>query len=182
MVKGLGYSREGVDYAFEEEGGGLVKQELFSLEVIYPDEKMSPYGNYWEKSGLDKDAPFAPILDNPDYNPEVMLIRKNGTSFLQFYFYGVYQLWSDEEGIFVVQSPAETLVYKIKCPHIFKDEVEHEIVTYWRSCYPEIQEPIFERVCYRIEYEGKKIPHEQGFFSYENDTWVTATIVLGNEL
>ena len=47
------------------------------------------------------------------------------------------------------------LTYKLKCPTVFGDEAEHELVTYWEV--PKIQNNFAKAICNRIEFEGKVI-------------------------
>lgn len=50
-------------------------------------------------------------------------------------------------------SNEKVLVYKLKCPHVFGDEAEHEFVAYWEI--PKIGNGSVCAKCNRVEFDGR---------------------------
>jgi hypothetical protein len=83
-------------------------------------------------------------------------------------------------GIFMnstIEYDPEKIIYTLVCPHVFGDEAEHVIVSYWRKPVGWEGEPARNhyRACYRVEFDGKDITD----ILYTGDeTYSCATIVL----
>ena len=68
-------------------------------------------------------------------------------------FNDCYYLTNDF-GLIANDCPEEKkLTYRLKCPSVFGDDLEHEFVTYWEI--PVLQNKFAKAICNRIEFEGK---------------------------
>ena len=98
-----------------------------------------------------------------------------------------YSFWNNEETWRLLFSDwtrsdncnisAERIIIRISnCPEIFGDNLEHELVTYWRPYSDKLN---FRQMCYRVEYGDKvftDIIHETG--RYPDDYKSIVTIIL----
>jgi len=70
-------------------------------------------------------------------------------------------------------NPAETLIFKLKCPYMFGDDAVHDIVTYWK----EGNKPTNSRLCYRVELDGNSTEE----FIYEDHNQISrGTLKFGD--
>ena len=68
----------------------------------------------------------------------------------------------------------EKITFLLKCPYLFGDDAEHEIVTLWKPNHENIQQ-LGRTACYRIEYGGNEFTDIKYAFY---DSFSIATIVL----
>jgi len=113
---------------------GLVNLESYTLDVIFPDPRMCP--DVLESYGADdKRVAF--------YCPTLSLRKDNGIYYLSFLPFSKTHF--DNKKI----SPAEIITLKLRCPYVFGDDAEHEIVTYWNNS-------SYNQECIRIDFDGKE--------------------------
>ena len=149
------------DYNDEEYQAAMEKnRELYSLEIVFPDEYMDPihhsaFGRGKQYPSNDRYELGCTIDTNFDwsysitFNPNRSNMRCEGKDYLP---------------------AADKIVYKLSCPSIFGDEEVHEIVTWWKK-----ENHHRRRLCYRIEFEGKEFTQ----ITYErSNTIAYATVVL----
>ena len=147
LVKGIGYDwHEEGDTSFEGIGGE-VKRDLYTLDAVYPKRCMDPYAYYREPwpQGVIYDE-FVPKLG-------VRIFEKN-------WALGYSPLSANE------CSRANWIALKLKCPYVFGDETEQEIVTYWKG----------EKLT-RITFNGIEKPFEREHLG-DNVYGTRTTIIL----
>lgn len=136
---------------------GALTNDLYVLDFVVSE----PCSN-WDNSIYN--TPARPGF-TPDVNrPVIQIQRYNGENYLHNKF-----------GIPMGGCPPQKmLTYKLKCPHVFKDNETHEIVAYWDISNDPQKGQIFGK-CIRIEFEGQVITPTHS----EIETWYnTATVVL----
>ena len=157
LVKGIGFDvwRDG-GYVTggEEDVGGIVKPELFTLEFVFENGIPNPNLSISPLMALQKET----LL-------EAKLGLKN--DYLSFY----PRSFSDQPFV-------EKITFKMTCPYIFRDYAKHDIVTWWKK------HPSISPICYRIEFEGKEITEityndSSGF--YNGSELSFATVVLDSK-
>lgn len=146
LIKGIELCIDITNYSSEIELFDVpVNRNLYTLDVIYPDSVLSFYLEY-------KLAELNPgvIYNSYDYHPSLNISRIDGIYFLNFQVFCLkHTTWMNEKSY----PPADKVIFKLKCPYLFGDNNEHEIVTYWKP--DNILE--FSRSCYCIEFDGKNI-------------------------
>jgi len=147
LVKGIGFDwsqPEGMVIT-EEEAGGTVKPDLYTLEIVFPE----GFKNPWKPEPghdviFDKHEPALGYGWGCNYN-------WIGTAEICSYGYlffetGSLKSWGDDPLPF-----AEKITFKLSCPYIFGNDVSKDIVTYW-VCEHKNE---FSAKCYRVEFDGK---------------------------
>ena len=169
LIKGIGYDwfqpegdESGEIASREKERGGLVKPDLYTLDVVFPDgienpwypkpqpgvilEPRTPYMGVWKRTS-----------DHPPYDPKGYYLTFSTSSYREFVF----------------QQPfAEKITFRVKCPYVFGDDATHDIVTWWVH---ERQDYALGTKCYRVEFDGKE--YTQITYEY-GDQMSLATVVL----
>jgi len=143
LVKGIEFDWWQSDLEPDEEFavGGGVKSELYSLDIVFPDPSMDPFEQY-------KAMNSSPDIILDDFIPKRLLLKKiNGYSYLGVQPTSIRHNFLDWK---VCYPPAGMLTFKLRCPYVFGDNAEHEIVTYWKP-YTQILND-----CYRVEFDGKE--------------------------
>ena len=131
LVQGIELEHESGSVSVEQAQSGLVKSDLYTLKVV-------------------TSQPCEDVIASKSKNyipdsPRLGMTKYNGYSFL-----------TNDFGMDASYCPDEkVLTYKLKCPTVFGDEAEHELVTYWEV--PKIQNNFAKAICNRIEFEGKVI-------------------------
>jgi len=148
-------SEEGKRSELVSNDGGVVKPDLYTLEVVFPEPCMDTY----------HPQPLPGVYSYDEHVPELAVHKIDDDYFLYLRTNSNY-----EES--ACSKPAEMLIFKLKCSYIFDDDVVHEIVTYWK----EGNKPTHSRLCYRIELDGKETT-EEIVYEYHNQT-SRATIIL----
>ena len=160
LVKGIGFQSFGNDTE-DESDRGAVKSDLYTSEVVFP--------NHWQSQSLrHREVHFVkgkalkkayPALKYSDYDYLSFMVYGLAVQ----YYYGI-----------VVRVPfAEKITFKLKCPYIFGDEVEHELVTWWKEKTKE-EERYSIALCYRIELGGKEFTE----INYSDDGYVSMATVV----
>ena len=158
LVKGIGFQPYG-NYTEEESNGGNVKSDLYTLEVVFP--------YHWQSLSLHSWFSFVKGKALKEAYPELK--------------YGDYDCLSFQVSGLAVQYPygviirvpfAEKITFKLKCPYIFGDEAEHELVTWWKKKNKEERRPA--ALCYRIELGGREFTE----INYSNDKYVSMATVV----
>ncbi|MDR2911434.1 MAG: hypothetical protein LBV47_08775 [Bacteroidales bacterium] len=159
----------------EEYIEGLIKPELYTLDIIFEDGIPNPLKP--EPAPIINGYP-AYVLNNP--NPRLNISLKKGSSikmhsnstdllpgvnpdcnylYFDFKSYKIYGLPSALlYGIPAKEIPfTEKIILRLTCPYLFGDNEAHDIVTWWEPYIYENGEESIYAVCYRIEFEGKEI-------------------------
>ena len=140
LVKGIGLESWRGETE-EEATGGIVMPDLYTLEYIFP--------NHWQSQSFGHYSRFSFINGKvfKEANPE---LKHDDYDLLQFYVYthSVHYGY----GIVVKVPFAEKVTFKLKCPYIFGNDTEHEIVTWWKRS----EKSSNAALCYRIELGGKE--------------------------
>ena len=170
LVKGIEFNAwdriNGVEITGREEDmGGAVKPELYSLEYVYEDRNQDP-----SKQRHSGNHPITALNKGVGLNeayPEV----NSAYDYLQFYTHSTNSLYYEIfEGRNVKVPFAENITIKLKCHYLFGDNVVHEIVTLWEK--PTIG--VYSK-CYRIKFGGKEFTE----IIYENyNQYSIATVIL----
>ena len=149
LVKGIGYDWWQSDIIQEEEAvQGPIKRDLYTLDVVFPDSCMSMYALQKE---LEKQPGIRPVESVP-----VLVLRKvNGYYYL--YFSEASYAGRRINGVYEYPM-AEMITFKLRCPYIFGDDTEHEIISYWKP-----RPSPYSPYCYHIEFDGKEIINHQDF-------------------
>ena len=164
LVKGIGFQPYG-NYTEDESNGGIVKSDLYTLEVIFP--------NHWQSKSFGHGFSFVKGKALKEAYPELKYGNYDYLSFMVSGFAVQYGY-----GIVVRIPFAEKITFKLKCSYIFGDEVEHEMVTWWKEKNKEEEERYPAALCYRIELGGKEFTE----IDYSNDEYVSmATVVWENK-
>jgi hypothetical protein len=152
---------------------GSVNPDLYTMDVVFPEHI---------QAAVDREIRFlkdriAKGLILPD-DPENML----GFYFVDYIYVckrgdyyclnlGCFSPTNDIEDKKL--SPTDNATFKLRCPYIFGDDAEHEIVTYWS--YPPENGP-YNTYCTRVEFEKEEyIPQ---MFLQPRVGYSEATIVL----
>jgi len=186
----LGYAVFNSDIFYTEEfdtiggfAGILVKKDLYSLEVIYPEPcqdfalfhrepvlyhegfrgYMEPFFTYEKKE---------PLLGAGKFNDQYYLFFDLKTS--ENYIDGYGNHIEEYENC----PSAGKITLNLSCPYIFGDDAVHEIVTWWEPT--DIGSNIFFRnqICTHIEFDGQvssKIKYE---YHYTQVSFATVTIFV----
>ena len=146
----------------EDEPGGTVKSELFSVEYVYEDGIPNP----WKP----EPKPGVIYVEN---HPEIGL-RKGKYYSKEFPMNVNYDyLMFDTKSLRDERFPfAEKIIIRLKCSYIFGDDEVHDIITWWKPYIYENRDSSIYGVCYRIEFGGKEFLVE----IFENAA--VATIIL----
>ena len=86
-------------------GAKPLNSELYEYDLIYPNPCMDPR---WA---------------SPEYKLKLEIIHAHDRYYLIF----------NELSVITNCPVADKVTFKLKCPYIFKDDVVHEIVTYWQN-------------------------------------------------
>jgi len=149
LVKGIGLDTY---YVTEEDTiGGYVKTDLYTLKVDFP--------NYWQSISAAYNTVLS-LTEGKVFREVYPESKDNDYDLLSFYVYShrVYYGY----GVIVRVPFAEKITFKLKCPYIFGDDEEHEIVTWWKQKTKKNKGSPDSVLCYRIELGGKeftKITH-----------------------
>ena len=169
LVKGIGFDvwQPGEIYitGVEDDSGGEIKRELYTLEIEFEDE----VPNVW------KPAPASLINGFPAYilteRVPVMGLCKGWSDYNHVELNGNYdylsfgtQSYKDMDIPF-----AEKITFKLTCPYLFSDNEAHEIVTWWKLYIEETG--VQNTICYRVEFGGKE-------FITNNKVFSVATVVF----
>ena len=139
------------------DGGGEVKPDLYTMEVVFPEPCMDPY--------------------NPALVPGAISFDVTGPTLAVHKFDNDYYLFLDTSTNRQEEDacpPAEMLTFKLKCPYMFGDDAVHDIVTYWK----EGNVPTNSRVCYRVVLDGKDSTEEVIYEDHNQRS--RATIKIGD--
>ena len=168
--------------------GGYVLPHLYTLELIFPDERMNP-------ANLPPRAdPFAGFRHQPLYcavtgergqwePPPVAYRQRLQTRKCWFYGEAIVTTnfaslrhWPDTDE-WIPMPPPDKIIVLLTCAHIFGDDVAREIVTYWKW---DVSSGM--RMAYRVEFEGKEFVL-QPIYITTPDTIAghKVTIVLGGD-
>ena len=152
LVKGIEVDYGNITAHF----GPMIKSDLYTFEIIYPDLCMDVYYHHYNGSGY--------IPADIGNHPPVQIVEKDS------YYYLVFDVGArTNDGC----PDANTLIFKLSCPYIFGDDAVHEFVTYWK----EDNAPTNSRLCYRIELDGTESIEE---IAYELHNQISrATVILG---
>jgi len=123
--------------------GGVVKPDLYTLEIVFPDPCMDVY-HPQSLPGVVSYDEYVPVLAVHPIDDDYFLYLRTSSNINKN-----------------CPNPAEMLVFKLKCPYMFGDDAVHEIVTYWK----EGNKPTNSRLCYRVALDGKDSTEE---FIYED--------------
>ena len=178
LMKGIGFDTwssevAGLVTGGEDDYGGPVKSELFTLEYVFEDgipnvwdswvDHMGVLHEYYPTMTLQKDRAYEEwmqdlIAGSFDYN----YLRFDTQSRK---YVGVPEALLYGSSISICDF-AEKIIFRLTCPYIFGNDKAHDIITWWS--------PLGENlaVCYSVEYGGKEFPIE-GNVSYQ-----FATIIL----
>ena len=152
---------------------GLAIGYFYTLDVIFPDERMSPY------LSPPRSDPFAGFRHQPlfcaitgerrEWCPPPAQLRP--TLFLapphnifDYYYRLLFRTFSHayyvDNDVVAPLPRADRITIKLTSPHIFDDDVAREIVVYW-----ELFDEVLTIYCYvkkldRIEFEGKEMAFE----------------------
>ena len=172
LVKGIEFELEnGVVPDEEQPYQGVIKPDLYTYEIIYPDLCMDTYYQHYHMTeGIPGDIG----------QPEIILYTWDGR------FYLLFDL---QTGTTHGCPPAETLTFKVSCPYIFGNDDVYEIVTYWSQdskYHPDYKDHSKEwfddrpmTICYRVVFNGKEITSPITCASYFN-TYISSTVLNNN--
>jgi len=176
LVKGIGFDTwnseiGGLVTGKEGDGGGPVKREFYTLEYVYEDGIPNPW----------KPEPKPWVIYDVRY-PEIALHEIMPSEFNANPNYNY--LWFETSSYKFTGGPeallyghkiedcdfAEKIIFRLTCPYLFGNDEAHDIITWW-----ELKKGIRNPLCYRIEFDGKKITE----IVYAKDSsFSLATIVL----
>jgi hypothetical protein len=148
MLVRTGETVEGGD----EEHGGFVKPELFTLDLFYN-------GSYYPVQEIPKLTYYKKLQCKffPGANPDYSYLSFCTQSAKYYTF-------------------AEIIAFRLKCPYLFGNDSEHYIITYWKKQSDDLIRIYGEApICYRIEF-GDKEYEITGNSLYTN----VATIIVDN--
>ncbi len=116
----------------EVEDGSVINPDLYTLDIRASQLCEEDIASWYRRNGV--------IPDNQ--TPLLGMNSFNGRSFLTTAF-----------SLDASECPNEKVItYKLKCPYVFGDEVEHEIIAYWDV--PKIRNNSSTAICTRIEFDG----------------------------
>jgi len=113
LVKGIGYIWHEEGDVSHEGIGGMLKRDLYTLELVYPNRCMDPYAYYRE--------PWPPGVI---YEENVPLF---GVSIRDKWYLTHSPISLKECG------RVNWITFRFTCPYIFGDDTVQEIVTYWKG-------------------------------------------------
>ena len=121
---------------------GEVKSEIFNLDIILPELCFKLQEPRSERTGY-------PLFVNKIANRYYLHMKADGSSLCP---------------------PAGIITHKLTCPHIFGDNAEHIIISYWKPREDSHSSWILKdgtsalNYCYRIEIDGQDFPVTQEIF------------------
>jgi len=136
---------------FKEFEYGVVKADLYTLDVIFGNHCEDSYYAHYNNPACAEPAPLFPTL--------MLSGVVDGKYYLEFTEFSV----KNEK----CSSLDRKITFILTCPYVFGDDKEHEIVTFWKA----------EKIplsCYRIEFDDKEITEIEHVFNGLNQ----ATIIL----
>jgi hypothetical protein len=176
LVKGIAHDWRQSAFVYESNpnpDAGFVNLDQYTLDVVFPDH-IQAVVEYITRLEDVRIAQLPSDLVDSD-------------SMLDSYFvnYIVVCKWGDYYGLDMCcltptndiegkkLSPTDKATFKLRCPYVFGDDAEHEIVTYWS--YPPEKGP-YNTYCTRVEFENEEyIPQK---FPQPYVQFSAATIVL----
>jgi len=170
LVKGIGYDER-------------VDPDLYTLEVVFPDriqDQIQRYIQFVNESIINKTLILDDNNDWFDYYPAIpMIVCRDRDDYDDGYYHLGLGCMSDVFDDSYERLPiAEKITFKLRCPYIFGDNVEHDIVTYWYNN-PEISYVIF---CSRVEIENKVYTPQLLSCRPDNSPTISdVTIILGDD-
>ena len=142
LVKGIEYDYGEID-GVQYEWWGWVKRDLYTLEVLYPDEIKNPV------------KPDSPLYTKYE-NRYLGLIKDwaTGYDYLRLTTPSYRAYYDSHSNRYIAVPFVEKITFRLTCHYLFGDDVAHDIVTWWELYEEEgfIPTPI----CYRIEIDGKE--------------------------
>jgi len=126
---------KGIEFNLMQPNAGPVTPNTYTLNALFPD-----------------GTPKPPIHDIMGFNDGKLF--EDGFSRLSFSNSSYKEIY-DARGNLVKYPFVENITYKLKCPYIFGDDEEHDIVTWWEL---KAQNDIGAQecaLCCRIEFDGK---------------------------
>ena len=150
LVKGIDsdemWGQHGIVTSEEDAIVGIVKPDLYKLDIIFQKPEL-----YFGKNILN-----GVIKDN-----ELGFEKREGYSYLGL------RISSRRN-----KPPETKITFRLTCPYVFGDDVEHDIVTYWKR-----NDNRYSQLCHRIEFEGKEFSQ----ITYESHKQVSiAALVIEN--
>ena len=164
LVKGIGFltAKHPTIRTFTEPGGekdawGEVKRETHALDRIYEDVYVEsdmyreihgntfPYNLVFPPMGFRRGKPFSKKYPELNGNYDYLYFQTDG------------QGSPGSEYLF-----REKVTFRLTCPHIFGDDAEHDIDTWWkpgedRYVHGVKVSGIGSPICYRMEIDGKEV-------------------------
>ena len=129
---------KGIEFTEEQTNSGPVHPSLYKLNAVFPNGIYNPTPRY--------------TMDNN----EGILFYDDGKDRLSFASLS-YKVCFDSKGNKIKDPFVEKITYKLMCHHVFGDDEEHEIITWWElGSRIDVEDSESEfALCYRIDFDGK---------------------------
>jgi hypothetical protein len=176
LVKGIAH--DWMQFHFVSESNpnpddGFVNLDQYTLDVVFPDH-IQAIAEYQTRFWNEQIAKGLILIDDPDsmldsYFVDYMIVCKRG----DYYYLDLCCISPTNDLDNNKSLLADKATFKLRCPYVFGDDAEHEIVTYWS--YPPEKGP-YNTYCTRVEFENEEyIPQK---FPQPYVQFSAATIVL----